>query len=721
VEENHGTSARTLLLSAALAIAVACSRSDGSGSAPPVAVDQQPPQHGGLEVAPNFEGEVKISWVTDEPAVSELLYGTDSLDKSGAPGELALEHSRTLNNLVPNTTYWFQIRSTDASGNESLTSRRSFPSGPPASGGVRFAGPNRPWFPLTVSFEGPFASERDDNPNPFLDYRLLVEFDGPTGQKLWVSGYFDGDGLGGGMGNVWSARITPDEAGEWNYAAHFVAGSQVAISTNPGEGTPVSFDGTSGRFFVAESIGGARGFYARGALEYVGGHYLRFRDGSYFLKGGTDSPENLLAYRGFDNTCDHGGIPTSGLVNGLHGYPDHAADWGEGGLGVDTDPLFSSSESGYDSRPIIGALNYLSSQFVNSVYFLPMNLGGDGYDTCPFVGYSTSNFDKTHYDISKLRQWDKVFEHAMRRGILLHIVLGETETANEMWLDGGYLGVQRKLFYREMIARFGHHLAIKWNISEETSFATSLVRDFAEYITLLDPYDHPVAFHTYPLPQSGQSTQWSEVMGDPRFSMSSMQGIADFAGRNVELWRQTSANSGHPWVIDYDESELGLTDANAELLRKKVLYDVYFSGGNIEWYAGYNPLPVGGDLRMEDFRQREEMWRYTWFARRFMENHLPFWEMEPADGLVRGETTFEGGAEVFRKHNDTYAIYYPNSQGTGVLDLNGTNGTFRLRWYNPVTGTFVGAARTISGGGDVVIGNPPAGDTNQDWVVLIER
>ena len=45
-------------------------------------------------------------------------------------------------------------------------------------------------------------------------------------------------------------------------------------------------------------------------------------------------------------------------------------------------------------------------------------------------------------------------------------------------------------------------------------------------------------------------------------------------------------------------------------MRRRALYDVYFSGGNIEWYLGYFPLPPGGDLRTEDFRTREEMWDY---------------------------------------------------------------------------------------------------------------
>ena len=35
------------------------------------------------------------------------------------------------------------------------------------------------------------------------------------------------------------------------------------------------------------------------------------------------------------------------------------------------------------------------------------------------------------------------------------------------FFDNGDLGPQRKLYYRELIARFGHHLALNWNLGEE--------------------------------------------------------------------------------------------------------------------------------------------------------------------------------------------------------------------------------------------------------------
>ena len=62
----------------------------------------------------------------------------------------------------------------------------------------------------------------------------------------------------------------------------------------------------------------APGYLKYGFLGYAGGHYLKFTDGPYWLRGGTDEPENLLAYEGFASTPPK------------HKYDDHNSDWRDG-------------------------------------------------------------------------------------------------------------------------------------------------------------------------------------------------------------------------------------------------------------------------------------------------------------------------------------------------------------------------------------------------------
>ncbi|TDJ70505.1 MAG: DUF5060 domain-containing protein [Planctomycetota bacterium] len=561
------------------------------------------------------------------------------------------------------------------------------------------------WHTMEIWFHGPAASETGQSPNPFLDYRLIVAFTGPGGQTFNVHGFYDGDGLGDDTGDVWKVRFRANRAGVWRYVASFRSGANVAINTNASAGTAMAFDGASGQIFVLARDPNADGFLSQGALQYVGEHYLKFSDGGYFLKGGTDSPENFLGYMGFDDIEDNGNV---GII---HEYGPHVQDYEPG------DPWFESNTTGYDARGIIGALNYLSSAHVNSIYFLPMNLGGDGQETCPFVGYENTSFNKRHYDISRMQQWNTVFEHAQRKGILLHFVLAETESANENWLDGGNLGVERKLFYREMAARFGHNLALKWNLSEENDYSITELQDFASYIDYVDPYDHSIAVHTH----VNNFGDYNSILGNDLFTSTSIQYDPNQAGNFVEDWRENSANAGHKWVLDMDENSpasSGLTDSNADDLRKRVLYDVYFSGGQIEWYMGYHSLPLGGDLRCENFRTREEMWNYMWYARKLLQTHMPFWEMQPADELLTSESTSYGGGQVFAKQGTMYAIYLPRADDTGQLDLSGAPGPLRKRWYNPRTGALEGEPSVVMGGGSLNLGTPPS-DPSEDWVVLL--
>jgi hypothetical protein len=77
-------------------------------------------------------------------------------------------------------------------------------------------------------------------------------------------------------------------------------------------------------------------------------------------------------------------------------------------------------------------------------------------------------------------------------GMYLHFKTQETE--NDQLLDGGSLGLERKLYYRELIARFSHHLALNWNLGEENTNTDTERKQFCDYFEQVDPYGHLVSF-----------------------------------------------------------------------------------------------------------------------------------------------------------------------------------------------------------------------------------
>ena len=124
---------------------------------------------------------------------------------------------------------------------------------------------------------------------------------------------------------------------------------------------------------------------------------------------------------------------------------------------------------------------------------------GDGEDVWPWTDYD----ERYRFDCSKLDQWEIVFSHMEKLGLMLHVVTQETE--NEAMLDIGKTGTQRKLYYRELVARFAHHLAITWNLGEENGIAPwtphgqdeAMQKAMADYLRKIDPYDHLTVIHTH--------------------------------------------------------------------------------------------------------------------------------------------------------------------------------------------------------------------------------
>jgi len=561
-----------------------------------------------------------------------------------------------------------------------------------ASGPAAVSGELRKWHPVALTFSGPETAEAAA-PNPFRDFRLAVTFSS-GGRTYVVPGYYAADGnaanTGAAAGNKWRVHFTPDQEGEWTWTASFRTGPDVALSSESAAGKPAAFDGATGTLKVGPTDKAGRDLRGQGMLQYVGEHYLRFaQTGEYFLKGGADSPENFLGYADFDQT-----------PKGKHRYAPHTDDWKPG------DP----SWAGGRGRGIIGALNYLASKGMNSVYFLTMNVRGDGKDVWPW----TDENERFRFDCSKLDQWEIVFSHMDRLGIMLHVLTQETE--NDQLLDGGDLGPERTLYYRELVARFGHHLAVIWNLGEENTNTDDQRKAFAKFFKDVDPYKHPVVVHTFP---GKQEAVYTPLLGYACFDGPSLQTNQTHA--QTVKWVDQSAAAGRKWFVSLDEigpANTGVKpdadDPGHDEVRHKHLWGNLMAGGaGCEWYFGYK-FP-NNDLNCEDWRSRDRMWDQTRHALEFFRGHLPFAKMKHADELTPDPDDY-----CFALPGEVYAVYLP-AGGAADLDLGAAAAAFAVAWYNPREGgpLQTSSVAVVKGPGKVSLGRPPA-DPSKDWVVLVK-
>jgi len=573
-------------------------------------------------------------------------------------------------------------------------------------------GEQRKWHKVTVTFDGPTTSETA-TPNPFTDYRLNVTFTHPaTGKTYVVPGYYAADGnaaeSSATSGNKWRVHFAPDEVGTWNYSASFRTGANIAVDLNSTAGTAVSFDGASGTLNILASDKSGKDLRAKGRLKYVTNErYLQFAETKeFFVKAGADSPENMFGYVDFDGTSKQDGTA-------LKTWSAHVAD------STATDPVWQGTKG----RGLLGAINYLASEGCNVFSFLTYNAGGDGKDVWPFIAAT----DRLRYDCSKLDQWQRVMDHAQTRGMYLHFKTQETENDNGTWgLDGGEVLNERKLYYRELVARFGYHLALNWNLGEENTQTTAQRVAMAEYFKDVDPYDHHIVIHTYP---AEKSLVYTPLLGNA----SQLTGVSlqsDWAAvhRDTLTWINNSANAGKAWVVANDEqgsADVGIPDDAYTLtptqkqVRGAVLWGNLLAGGaGIESYFGYQR--PHSDLTCQDFRSRDRWWDDCRHALHFFNTYLRFAEMSSANALV-GNSTNDNSKYCFAKPNDTYAIYLANG-GTTTLNLTSASGTFEVKWFDPRNGGTLqnGSVLSVTGGASVSLGSAPNNPT-LDWVILVRR
>lgn len=613
------------------------------------------------------------------------------------------------------------------------------PRQPDGPGTVEISGELKQWHKVTLTLDGPFAHERDVDPNPFTDYRLTVTFTHESGSPRYrVPGYFAADGraaeTSAESGTQWRAHLAPDKPGRWTWALTLVRGKFAAVD-DEAAARAETVRTTSGSFTVLPTDKRGRDFRARGRLEYVGRHHLRFAgSGEYFLKVGADAPENLLAYADFDGTVANprrDARPGENAPAGrLKTWAPHVRDWRPG------DPTWQGGKG----RGLIGALNYLAEKGVNAFSFLPYNAGGDGDDVWPFVERDA----KFHYDCSKLDQWGIVFDHATARGLFLHFKLQEQEMDDDRprfvpeALDGGRLGPERKLYLRELVARFAHNLALNWNLGEENTQSTAEQLAMAQYLHDTDPYRHPIVVHTFP---DQQDRVYPPLLGpDSPLTGASLQNSWRAAHQRTLKWVVESARAGKPWVVCHDEQnpaeygvppDPGYAGHNGEALeggRPYTLHDIrkyclwgnlLAGGGGVEYYFGYR-LPQN-DLQCEDWRSRDRSWDYGRLALEFFRAHrVPFWDMTNADVLV-GNPDHDNSRFCLARPGEVYVVFLPEG-GTTTLDLGGSRESFTVRWYNPRTGSRLLRATVarVRGPGPVNLGAPPA-ESDQDWVVLVRR
>ena len=258
----------------------------------------------------------------------------------------------------------------------------------------------------------------------------------------------------------------------------------------------------------------------------------------------------------------------------------------------------------------------------------------------------------------------------------MHVVTQEVE--NERALGNG-LTDNRKLYYKELVSRFGHHPAIIWNMGEESTIDTQYKKDYASYFKQVDAYGHIVVIHsTY----DTASTSFDGLLGHSGFDGVSIQGTVNRYNEWANELRADSSNAGRKWLIFGDENAPAIDKnpgtGNRKQLRKGLWGNICGGGSGAEWYAGYI-WATWGDLTTENFALGEPMWAETKYAVEFFNNNIDLINCSPRNDLVTGSNY------CLARPGTQYVIYLP-SGGTTNINLGSHTASFSVQWFNPRSG-----------------------------------
>jgi hypothetical protein len=322
-----------------------------------------------------------------------------------------------------------------------------------------------------------------------------------------------------------------------------------------------------------------------------------------------------------------------------------------------------------------------------------------------------------------------VFTHANDEGIGLTFMLAEAE--NEEALDSDAttaMGPERAVYYREMVARFGHQLNVMWVVAEETATYAPPGIVHRNKVRLkrihdLDPYDSPVGLHD-------GKVNLEDYAGYRPMTYYSYQGHKeDCHDIYPDIVKLCSGSEQIPskWVVINDEQGKGFSgvgtntdnwDPGFEITRKDALWGALMAGGTgVSWYHGGHYAEGDGDC--EDFTQRSELFRYSRLAMNFLrDNELPLAEMRERQDLLVDTK----GRRCLAAEGTVYVVQLIRGYDSATLKLGSvaSSSRFSVRWFDPVGGgTQMGSVETVEGGQDASIGVPPY-ETQQDWIALVQ-
>jgi hypothetical protein len=328
------------------------------------------------------------------------------------------------------------------------------------------------------------------------------------------------------------------------------------------------------------------------------------------------------------------------------------------------------------------------------------NYKQEGDDThSPFVGHDPSK----PLNEAVLAQWDGWFNELEDAGINLHFEIYNDATDVELlgWkLDAaGNLHPDEERFITALVRRFKHHKNILWGIEESGNklprARTAHFKKIGETIARADNYRHPiVASFVVPndpegdFPKDGATTD--DYAGDPHIRVITWLHVVphgkDYEKQHQEYLRYARMDR-HRFVAMKNETFRHPRDGEAS---RRYLWACAMTG--LHTLEAYHH--AGGSRPASDATLRDDA-----RIRHFMEQ-TDFYRMHSDDALAASGTRW-----VLAAPGESYIAYsYDSTTSLGLKQV--PVGSYKLLWFDPISGKFVEEDAKVASTGAVSWAKP---------------
>ncbi len=307
---------------------------------------------------------------------------------------------------------------------------------------------------LEITLHAAQTYDAAGEPNPFWGVSFTATVVAPDGEATEITGFFDGDGAGGAVGDVFGLRIFADQCGTWSWTAH---------SDDAG------LDGQSGQETCQGTFAGA---FADGPVEPDPGHPRAFHhrngDAVYLVGKFLD-------------------VAAPSPIQYSHTFFSEELDDGDRQAMLD--------------RHLEMHLNKMNIYLANV---------GDygGVSTTPWLGSASSN-DKTRFDLARWHSYEHWVRELAAAGMVAQLWffaddsgfgdLPEVDRQRLIWY-----GMSRLSAYTNTMFT----LCLEW----QEGWSSSEVEEFGSYLQAHNPWGRPVSVHGTTGDFSFPGSDWADYM-----------------------------------------------------------------------------------------------------------------------------------------------------------------------------------------------------------------